>query len=337
MLPPPMRSSPLVSRLAKVKVVVLGDLVADEYVFGETERVSREAPVLIVRHESTETKPGGAGNAAANVAALGATARPVGVVGRDPAGLELVKQFQALGAVTAGVVASTARRTETKTRILAGGRSTTRQQMLRVDRADERPLSPTLRALLLRRFENACADADSVIVSDYGSGLFDDALVDHVRTLAKHKPVCVDSRYGVRRFTGVTLAKPNEPELEAAFGGRLRSPEDVERAGRMLLDALAVKALVVTRGRLGMWLFLPGKKTIQIPVWGPAEAVDVTGAGDTVLAALAAALGAGASFEEAARLANVAGGIVVQKQGTATCSRAELAAAVGSEPLRGRA
>jgi rfaE bifunctional protein kinase chain/domain len=172
------------------------------------------------------------------------------------------------------------------------------------------------------------------VVSDYGSGLCDETMIAAVVEFAKKKPVCVDSRYALRRFKGVTLAKPNEPELEAMAGRKLRTAQDVEAAGRALLAELGVQALLVTRGHHGMSLFERGKRTVQIPIWGPEEAVDVTGAGDTVLATVAGALGAGASFEAAARLANVAGGVVVQKPGTATCTSAELASALATpEPV----
>jgi rfaE bifunctional protein kinase chain/domain len=318
----------------KARVVVLGDLVADHYIYGETERVSREAPVLIVRHQSSETKLGGAANAAANVAALGGQVSPVGIVGRDAQGRELVEAFETLGARTGGVLVSSRRCTETKTRILAGGRSTTRQQMIRLDRADEQPLSAGDRRQLRERLKEACRGAQALVVSDYGAGLVDATLAEDIRQLAAKMPVCVDSRYSIQLFKGVTLAKPNEPELEAAIGHRLRTDEDLERAGRTLLDQLEVRALVVTRGQKGMCLFERDRKTLQIPVWGPTEAVDVTGAGDTVLASLALGLAVGASFDEAARLANIAGGIVVQKPGTATCSQAELLAAVA--PPRAR-
>lgn len=327
----------LVRRLRGATIAVLGDLVADEYVFGETDRVSREAPVLIVRWESTETKLGGAANVAANVAALGAKARPVGLVGDDAAGRAMLGLFEGLGADTRHVLRARGRVTETKTRILAGGRSTTRQQMLRLDRADDAPPTPAMRRRLAGLLEDAAREADALVVSDYGSGLVDDALRATVRRIAGKIPVCVDSRYGLRAFTGVTLVKPNEPELEAAVGHRLRTDADVERAGRLLLDQLEAKALVVTRGRKGLWLFEKKRETVRIPVYGPEEAVDVTGAGDTVLATLASALGAGASIEGAARLANVAGGLVVQKPGTATVSHAELSSALGGEaPSRRR-
>lgn len=323
-----MKAADWVQRFSKARVVVLGDLVADEYVYGETERVSREAPVLIVRYESAETKLGGAANVAANVASLSGKVRPVGVLGRDIAGRAMVREFEGVGAETSGLLHLNDRCTETKTRILAGGRSTTRQQMLRVDRAAEKPLSGAQRARLRKLVLHAAADADAIVVSDYGSGLFDEALIEELRGVSRRIPVCVDSRYNIHAFKGLSLAKPNEPELEAAVGRRLRTAEDVETAGRKLLAELQVDALVVTRGRLGMSLFEPNKATHNIPVWGPAEAVDVTGAGDTVLATLSLALGAGASFREAAELANVAGGIVVQKPGTATCSRDELLGAM---------
>ena len=225
----------LAARLSGATVVVLGDLVADEYVFGETDRVSREAPVPIVRWESAETRLGGAANVAANVASLGAKVRPVGLLGADAAGRRRLELFEAGGADPSHVVSFRERCTETKTRILAGGRSTTRQQMLRLDRADERPLTARQRARLVSAFDAACRGADVVVVSDYGAGLVDEALGQKLRLLARKKPVCVDSRYALSRCAGVTVAKPNEPELEAVTGRRLRTREDVEEAGRTLI------------------------------------------------------------------------------------------------------
>jgi rfaE bifunctional protein kinase chain/domain len=325
-----MRSDELARRLSEATVVVLGDLVADEYVYGETDRVSREAPVPVVRWESAETKLGGAANAAANVAALGARVRPVGVLGQDAAGREILRQFREIGAEPRGLVLLAGRATETKTRLLAGGRSTTRQQLLRLDRCDETPLTDSQRRRVAAKLRAAVKGAGALVVSDYGSGLLDETLVAEVRGLARTLPVCVDSRYAVRAYRGVTLVKPNEPELEVAAGTRLRTPDEVAQAGRTLLADLEAKALVVTHGRRGMSLFQADGRTVTIPVWGPGEAVDVTGAGDTVLAVLASSLAVGASFEDAARLANVAAGIVVQKPGTATCSRAELVTALGA-------
>jgi rfaE bifunctional protein kinase chain/domain len=331
-----MTESERIRRFRTCRVVVLGDIVADEYIYGETDRVSREAPVLIVRHESSETKLGGAANAAANVAALGGSVIPVGVVGQDTPGREVLRQFRLLGADTSGIVMVANRCTETKTRILAGGRSTTRQQMLRLDKSADEPLSAATRRRLLARIHAAARSAGALVVSDYGSGLIDPEMIELIRDVAQRIPVCVDSRYGISAFRGVTLAKPNEPELEAMIGGRLRTEADLERAGRALLQRLETRALIVTRGRRGMSLFQPDRETVHIPVWGPSEAVDVTGAGDTVLATLALALAAGAAMAEAAKLANIAAGIVVQKPGTATCSQAELLQAVGARPATGR-
>lgn len=323
----------LAQALKDATVVVLGDLVADEYVYGETERMSREAPVPIVQWESVQTRPGGAANVVANAAALGARVRGVGVVGADAAGRALVTLLEQAGADASSVVMLRDRCTETKTRILAGGRSTTRQQMLRLDRADERPLTHRQRLRLLAAFEQACEGADVIVVSDYGAGLVDDALIRLLRERAPKTPVCVDSRYELGRFAGVTLVKPNELELEGAIGRRLRTEADVLEAGRALREELDVEALVVTRGRHGLLVF-ERSGVASVPAWGPSEAVDVTGAGDTVLAALACAIGAGASVVDAARLANVAGGIVVQKPGTATCTAGELADALRFSVLR---
>lgn len=329
-----MSVSRVVHRFPSVTVALVGDLVADEYVYGETDRVSREAPVPVVRFESSEIKPGGAANAAANLAALGVRVRTVGVVGADAAGRGLVDALSRAGAEVDGTLVIRGRQTETKTRILAGGRSTTRQQMLRVDRSDPAPLSAAARRRLLAALDEACRGADALLVSDYGGGLFDMELIEKVRDIAQRMPVCVDSRHRIRAFTGVTLVKPNEPELIAAAGGVLGDDRAFERGCRKLLSELEVRALVVTRGRQGMWLLCPGERTVRIPAHGPAEAVDVTGAGDTVLASLTAALASGTSFEEAMRLSNVAASVVVQKPGTATCTAAELLAASGERKGR---
>lgn len=321
--PPPDLHSKL-ARLKTARVVVVGDLVADEYVYGETDRVSREAPVPVVQHEFSEVKLGGAANVVANVAALGAEVWPVGVVGGDAVGDELLRLFEAAGAEPARVLQLPERFTETKTRILAGGRSTSRQQLLRLDRADTRALGVEDRKQLLQSLRQSVAQAGAVVVSDYGSGLVDEEMREFFRELASEVPVCVDSRYGLELFQGISVAKPNEPELEALSGVRIRSEADVEKAARALLKKLDAKAVLVTRGRLGMQLVEAEAESRLIPPFGPSHAVDVTGAGDTVLATFSSGLAAGLSMFEAAWLANVAGGLVVQKPGTATCSFDEL-------------
>ncbi len=313
----------LLDRFSRVRVLVVGDLLADHYVFGQTERVSREAPVLIVRHERDEVRLGGGANAAANARALGGRVTAIGVVGADPVGVQVKALFRAAG-IALHAAPGKGLLTETRTRVLAGGQSTSRQQMLRIDRGATGPLPPAVRAALAQRVR--AARADVVLVSDYGAGVLGDETRAALRELARAGvPVVVDSRFALGRFTGLTVAKPNEPELAAFTGLPVTTEAQLERAGRAALRRLRCQVLLVTRGRRGMALFQRGQPTVALPVHGLAEAVDVTGAGDTVSATLALALGAGASPLEAAGLANVAGALVVQKQGTATVTRAELA------------
>lgn len=315
----------LLERLQKVRVLVLGDLLADHYLSGETERVSREAPVLIVRHESDEVKLGGGANAAANARALGAKVSAIGAIGKDPIGNEMVALFAKQG-IRCAAVRSHGVVTETRTRILAGGVSTTRQQMLRIDRGATGPLSPKAQAALAQSLRSLGKTTDVVMVSDYGAGVLNEATHAALRTLAKQVPICVDSRFNLAHFRGMTVCKPNEPELAALAGGLpVRSDAEVLAAGALVRTRLECQILLVTRGRKGMALFEKGKKPKLIQVFGSEEAVDVTGAGDTVLAAFSVALGAGASALDAAHLANIAGSLVVQKEGTATVTRAELA------------
>jgi rfaE bifunctional protein kinase chain/domain len=308
----------------KRRVLVVGDLVADHYIYGQTDRVSREAPVLVVRYEASEVKLGGAANAAANVRSLGGQVTAVGILGADEMGRELRRQFKAAG-MRLVAVSSKDIETETKTRILAGGVSTTRQQMLRLDRGARGALRAHQRAQMMKRLSEGAGSADALVVSDYGGGLIDDGCRQLLRQLAADGlPVCVDSRYQLRSFTSVTVCKPNEPELETLTRIQLRSPRDLIRAGKAAVKMLSCQALVVTRGRNGMAVFDRQGHCELMPVYGLGEAVDVTGAGDTVIAALTLSLGAGASVIDAARIANVAAGLVVQKQGTATVAREEL-------------
>jgi D-glycero-beta-D-manno-heptose-7-phosphate kinase len=332
----PSRGQSELSRLPRLfvrrRVLVVGDLVADHYIYGQTDRVSREAPVLIVRHESSEVKLGGGANVAANLRALGGEVLAVGALGDDEMGYELRRLFRASG-ISLRAVGGAGVDTETKTRILAGGVSTTRQQMLRLDRSRHTPLPPRTRKELARQLLRAAQEVDAVVVSDYGAGVVGEELREALRTLAgQGLPVCVDSRYSLASFTGVTVCKPNEPELESLSGRPVRTEEELLEAGRTALRRLACKALLVTRGRHGMMLFGADGGVERIPVHGQKEAVDVTGAGDTVIATFALGLAAGGSYLQAAQLANVAGALVVQKQGTATVSRDELQAALRGEP-----
>jgi rfaE bifunctional protein kinase chain/domain len=319
----------LLPAFAGSEVVVVGDFVADEYVYGETDRISREAPVLIVRYESSELKAGGAGNAAQNLAALGVKVRALGVVGDDALGTALLDELEGGGIDVGGMLRVKGRATEAKTRILAGGRSSRRQQMLRLDRAASQPLPAAAVRKLTSQLGRARRGAGAVLASDYGSGVCVPEVIEALRRLhAAGLPVCVDSRYALAQFKGLTMVKPNEVELEAATGLSLAAPNGLERAARALLRTVACEVLLVTRGRHGLSVFRPGQPPVHLAAHGSQDAVDVTGAGDTVAAAFTAGLAAGGHALAAAQLANVAGALQVQKPGTATVSRAELAAAL---------
>ncbi|HKB76942.1 MAG TPA: PfkB family carbohydrate kinase [Myxococcales bacterium] len=316
----------ILDRFAGARIAVVGDLVADEYLYGETERVSREAPVLIVRYESSDLKPGCGANAVANLCALGARVLPVGLVGDDATGARLRQLLEEAGADISGVLSMPGVSTATKTRVLAGGKNTRRQQMLRIDRDGPGAPPAALLARLLRAVKEAARNADAVMVSDYGAGLFSPPVVEAVLGLARQgHVVCADSRYGLSQYRGVTQAKPNEVELEQLAGRPLGGDLGaIEEAGRELLRSLSASSLLITRGRAGMLLLRPGAPAAALPVHGSATAVDVTGAGDTVMAANTLGIACGADPVQAARLANVAGSLVVQKPGTATVSAGEL-------------
>jgi rfaE bifunctional protein kinase chain/domain len=329
----------LIEALAGRRVAVVGDLIADEFVYGRVARVSREAPVLILEYDSTEVTPGGAGNAANNVAALGGRVRLAAVVGRDEPGSRVVSAFHSRvdrGTVVRlpGVV------TPVKTRILAGGIHSAKQQVVRVDKSVKRPVDARTRRAFERVALRAVTNADAVLVSDYGSGLVTPALVTQIRRSVWRSPsglrgnetpppILVDTRYRLLDYRGLTACTPNESEVEQALGVRINdNTRTLERAGREILEGTSMRAVLITRGSRGMALFEPDKPTVHIPIAGSDEIADVTGAGDTVMATVTLALAAGASFEQAARLANFAGGVVVMKRGTATVSPAELREAV---------
>ncbi len=319
--------SRLLSAFRSRKLVVLGDLVADHYVYGQTDRVSREAPVLVVRHESSEVTLGGAANAAANARALGAEVTAVGVLGPDEMGEALRRRFAERGIRLVAVEAPV---TETKTRILAGGLNTSRQQMLRLDRGNALPLPPAVSARLRQALEEAAHGADAILVSDYGGGVVGDATRATLRHLAgSGMLVSADSRYALGKLTGFRAAKPNEPELAALTGMPVEDDRALGRAADAGLKLLEAQVLLVTRGRRGMALLERGGEVQLLPAHGSRAAVDVTGAGDTVMAAFTLGLAAGAAPRAATELANVAGALVVLKPGTAPVTADELAAELG--------
>lgn len=324
----------LIDNAAGRRVLVVGDLIVDEFIRGRPERVSREAPVLILAHAATTVLPGGAGNAAANVAALGGSASLVARIG------DTDREQRAAAALRdvdcSGLLRAPGYRAPVKTRILAGGLHASAQQVVRIDQAAREPDSDAASAVE-RAAREALGAADAVLVSDYGAGLVTPRLVSRIQAAAAPRavPVVVDSRYDLLQYTGVSAATPNEPEVEQALGVTIGDdPRRLERAGRELLARLQAGGLVLTRGSRGMAVFAPDRPTVHIPVSGTDEVADVTGAGDTVIAAITLALAAGAALDDAARLANHAGGVVVMKRGTATVSAAELRRAVRADAPR---
>jgi len=304
------------------RIVVLGDFVADVFVYGEISRVSREAPVLVLNHRETQVVPGGGANAVHNLRALGAEPLPIGILGDDAEGNQLIKHFKKLGIDTGGIRVTKSYRTPTKMRILAGAVHSQRQQIVRLDSGG--PTSKTNeRKFLESKLKSLLPRADALLVSDYGYGII---LPDLVGVVAGNGiPATVDSRFAMTAFSGMTAATPNEPEVEAALGITIGNDMDkLEWAGRTLMRRLKHNALLITRGKDGMALFEKSARTTHIPIHGTDEIADVTGAGDTVISVFTLALAAGGTFADAARLANYAGGIVVMKHGTRPVTYNEL-------------
>ena len=329
------RLKKIVEAFPNVTVTVLGDLVADEFVFGEISRVSREAPVLILKHRERTVVPGGAANAANNLADLGVNVLPVGIVGDDEPGRLLLKHFRHKRIPVSGVLKDKSYTTVTKTRILAGMTHTSRQQVVRVDREPLQAPNTHLTRELYLATRNYAHVSDALLVSDYGYGAATPAIVAALREKGKlgSTPIVLDSRYRLLQYSGATAATPNEPEVEEALGIRIGQDwNKLIAAGEQLMTRMKLQALLITRGRDGMVAFDHKHKPVDIPIVGSDQVADVTGAGDTVIAAFAAGLAAGATTEEAAQLANYAGGIVVMKRGTATVSREELLHAIEQTP-----
>jgi rfaE bifunctional protein kinase chain/domain len=329
---PKQRFLQLIERFQGCPIAVYGDLVADEFVFGEISRVSREAPVLILKYKESRVVPGGAANAINNLQALGAAPFPLGVLGIDEPGRTLRRQFNRSRIPLSCVSPLKDYRTPTKTRYSAGSVHSSRQQVLRIDRESAFVHTPESMATLRDHLKSLLRQCRGVIVSDYGFGFVSPEVVGQVLGARNAMPITVDSRFRLMSYSGITACTPNEPEVEEALhikiGNDLRK---LEEAGRSLLKKLQLEAVLITRGRDGMALFVHGKKPVHIPIFGTDEIADVTGAGDTVIASFTLALAVGASFEEAARLSNYAAGIVVMKQGTATASASELVEAVNSD------
>ena len=320
------------------RILVLADLVADEFLYGSVQRVSREAPVLILEYDGTDVRLGGGANAVHNIRTLGGTPVPMGVVGGDDHGRRLRALLRERGIAAGGVVVDRDYVTPVKTRILGGGTHTTKQQMVRIDKRTSLAAASAARKAVLAALRKYDGPLHGVLVSDYGFGLLTPTLAEAAIALARRRrvPVTVDSRYALLRFRGMTAVTPNEPEVEAALGVTIgHDRRKLEAAGRSLLRRLRVGSVLITRGSDGMALFEPGRPTVHVPIYGTDQVADVTGAGDTVIATFTLALAAGGTPVEASLLANYAGGVVVMKRGTATVSAVELRRALAADPAPG--
>jgi D-glycero-beta-D-manno-heptose-7-phosphate kinase len=335
---PVKRLRALIAGFTGKRIVVVGDLIADEYLYGKPARISRESPVLILRFTDREVRLGGAANAAHNVRALGATVQPIGVLGADPAGDEVLRLFGGAGIPCEGVSRAAGRLTPVKTRIMAGGYESTRQQVVRLDREPEPSLPGDVEARLIGAVKAAGSGTNAFLVSDYGYGSVTARVFEAVLETARRTGavVTVDSRYDLPRFRGATAATPNEPEVEALAGAELGDERALEKAGRVVLERLEARYLLITRGSRGMALLEREGPVTFMPIHGSDQIADVTGAGDTVISAFTVALAAGAGAVEAAWLANVAGGVVVMKRGTATVSPQELSESLGDDGAAAR-
>ena len=316
----------LLARIQGLRVAVLGDLMLDEYLFGEVNRISPEAPVPVVRVVRERAVLGGAANVAANLRAIGADPLVVGTLQNDVAGERLLRLFSDLGVRSEGVVQDSRRPTIIKTRVIGQ-----QQQMLRIDREEPGDLDEEAVDGLRNSLSRALEEARALIVSDYAKGVVGPTIMDVVRDLclAKGIPWIVDPKPSHRElYHGATLMTPNTKELSELSGQSCRTDADVAHAGRQLAGNLGLAGLLVTRSEKGMALFAPDavhKEPWLIPTEAR-EVFDVSGAGDTVIAVFSAAVAAEGDWKDAAMLANAAAGIVVGKVGTATASPAEILA-----------
>ncbi len=321
----------LVEDMRGQRLLVLGDIVADEQLVGQPAAVAREAPVLVLQEVERTILPGGATNVAANAAALGSAVSVCGVIGDDAMGASLRRRLRAAGIDVTGLVVDAARPTTTKTRIWAGGvQQQIQQLLLRVDRVIRQPVEGEVLATLLSCLREGLGTVSAVVMSDYENGVMHRAALAEgvVAARAAGAVVVADAHGDLLRFKGATALTPNQPEAEATLGRSITSPAELDRAGAELLMGSETEAVLMTRGREGMSLYTRDDSPQHLPAQRRSGVADPTGAGDTVAAVFTLALAAEGSYCEAAILANLAAGAVVAKVGTATVSSAELLAAV---------
>lgn len=315
-----------IAALQGKRILVIGDMVADIYLDGRISRISREAPVLVLEQADEKIVAGGAANVVNNIATLGGTVYAAGLVGADKEAQGLKDILAGNGAHTEGLLTDAARPTIAKTRIIAGGRATVSQQIVRIDRESREPMSPVLEAEMERYLAQVLPQIDGVVISDYGAGTVTETLQKTLIAYCRRHglPSMVDSRYAIRRFRHIGYVKQNDAELAAAVGRSLHGADEIIAAGRELLHELEADGVLVTRGELGMILIEKDGAVHDIPVSDKSEVFDVSGAGDTCVATVILALAAGVEPARAAELSNIASGIAVRKLGTSTVSSQEL-------------
>lgn len=324
------RIQTLISNFAGKRVLVIGDMVADEYLIGNPTRISREAPVLILELQEELTLPGGATNVGVNARTLEAEVFLAGVVGNDLPGQRLRKALADLGMHQDGLISDEQRPTSIKTRIIAGSAQVVYQHIVRVDRVNTSEVGEPSRGQIIEYIRHVLPMVDAVMLSDYENGMISPAILECCLPLAREldKVIVADSHGKLLRFQGVTALTPNQPEAELATGLTMRDEDDLNEAGRRLLASTHAQSILITRGSEGMSLFVAGEEPLHLPIFPldhhSSEVVDTNGAGDTVAATFTLALTAGASFAEAAYLANAAAALVVRRLGCASNTPREL-------------
>ncbi len=324
----------LIANFAGKRVLVIGDMVADEYLIGRPTRIAREAPVLILELDEERTVPGGATNVAVNARTLGADVFLAGVVGDDLPGQRLRRAISDLQMHQEGLVTDLQRPTSTKTRIIAGSPQIVQQHVVRIDRVDTSDLSEPGKGRIINYIRQMLPGMDAIVLSDYENGVISPEIIETCIPVARqlNKVVVVDSHGSLFRFQGVTALTPNQPEAELTLGMTIKTQAELDEAGQQLLNGSHAEGVLITRGSEGMSLFEVGKSPLHLPIHRldhASEVVDTNGAGDTVAATFTLALTAGAHMAEAAYLANAAAALVVRRLGCASNTPKELMSAVG--------
>lgn len=323
-------SSSVIRAFHGKRVLVVGDMVADEYIVGKPARISREAPVLVLQHMEEFVRPGGAANVASNLAALGAVTHVAGVIGDDAMGAKLRATLSGLNIKVDGLITDAHRETATKTRVVGRGTQEIQQQIVRIDRMDNTSVDAASSERLINAIERCLDSVDAMVLSDYENGVISPEVLERALPAAQARKliIAVDSHGDLFRFKGVTVATPNQPEAEGSLGRAIVSEEDLERAGEELRLGMDAQGVLITRGSQGMSLFEQDKPVTHFPPTNLREVFDPTGAGDTACAVFTLALLAGTDMPTAAELSNIAAGEVVKRLGAATLDIHALDAAV---------